>query len=381
MHSPTLLLAVLILMTLITGVLFFAWLLNKDVDGLREWFGGFLVALVNIALFLAKPPMPPALAVFLLQALFLLTGWMSLLGVYRYLHHPKIPWRPMAWAMASALLLILFLALQAPSPIFSFGLGSILTGLLFLWAARILWGEGSAHYPARRFCGLATCLHGLFLCFRVLLYQGGTFSLMFGHVWWNNAQWIMVEQLIMTPLIGLGILLLINESHLTKLRVLAEEDSLTGIRNRRAFLNALEKACDQARITKQALSVLVMDVDHFKSINDNHGHSTGDEVLKEISAVINACLRQGDVLGRIGGEEFAVFLPDTDRGVARAVAERIRAAVCGRPLTLGMMSMSCSVSIGISVLKAGDSLDEVLRQGDQAMYLAKSNGRNRVECA
>lgn len=381
MHSPTLVIALLILVAVVTGILFFAWKSNPNMGGLREWFWGFLAALVNISLFLAKPTLPPIVSVGVLQGLFMCTGLMGLLGVYRYLQYPQTPWRALGAMALLGLLSIVFFDLRGMNPVFSFGVGSVVTGLYFLWAARTLWHESSDQYPARKFMTLALLLHGTFTCFRVLLFSGGTISLMFAHVWWNNAQLIVVEQLIMTPLLGLGILLLVNEKHVFTLRVLAEQDSLTGIRNRRSFLNAMEKSCDQARKTGQPLSILVMDVDHFKSINDNHGHNVGDSVLKKITSIVNAGLRHGDVLGRIGGEEFAVFLPDTDLGAALAIAERIRAKVCAEPLVVGNTSMNCSVSMGVAVLKDGDSLDDALRHGDQAMYLAKTRGRNRVEYA
>jgi diguanylate cyclase (GGDEF)-like protein len=379
MHSPTLVIAVLVLVAVVTGILFFAWRSNRDIEGLREWFLGYLAALVNICLFLAKPPVPPFMAVFALQALFMCTGLMALLGVHRYLQYPQIHGRWIGWSVACGFLVILFSALHDVNSVFSFGVGSVATGIYLLWSAKMMWDKASEQYPARKFFAIALFLHGTFTCFRVLLFTGGVVGPMFAHVWWNNAQLILVEQLIMSPILGLGVLLLVNEKHVSKLKFLAEQDFLTGIFNRRAFLGALQRACDQAQKTKQPLSILVMDVDHFKNINDTHGHSAGDEVLKKITSLINGSLRHGDVLGRVGGEEFAVFLPDTDANAALAIAQRIRARVCSEPLMLDATPMACSVSIGVSVLKEGDSMDDALRYGDRAMYLAKTQGRNRVE--
>jgi diguanylate cyclase (GGDEF)-like protein len=379
MHSPTLVISVLVLVAVVTGILFFAWRSNQDIEGLREWFLGYLAALVNISLFLARPPVPAFLSIFALQALFMCTGLMALIGVYRYLQYPQMHGRWIGWSVVCSLLVILISALRDVNSVFSFGVGSVVTGAYLLWAAKILWDMASEQYPARKFFAIALFLHGTFTCFRVLLFTGGAIGPMFAHVWWNNAQLILVEQLIMSPLVGLGILLLVNEKHVSKLKVLAEQDFLTGIFNRRAFLGALQRACHQTQKAKQPLSILVMDVDHFKNINDTHGHSVGDEVLKKITALINGSLRHGDVLGRVGGEEFAVFLPNTDANAALAIAQRIRAKVCSEPLMLDSTPIVCSVSIGVSVLKAGDSMDAALRHGDRAMYLAKTHGRNRVE--
>ena len=384
MHGPTLLFAVLILVSVMALAVFFAWVSNKEARGVREWFFGFVLSLINIALFLAKPPLPTALAASMMQALFIGTGFLSLLGTYRFLQHLQIPWFRLGGTALVGLSAVVFFALREPNPVLSFGAGSIITGCLFMWAAALFLrkdSRGAGNHPARKFAGTVSLLHGAFLCARVLLYKDSAISLMLAQVGWNPAQLIMVEQLIMTPLIGLSVLLLINETQFTQLKVLAEEDALTGTFNRRAFMLALERACGLAQMTERPLSILVMDVDHFKSINDQYGHNAGDEALRKISTLLTASLRRGDVLGRIGGEEFAIFLPDTDHAAALGIAERIRAAICASPLSFGAVTMTCSVSIGVSVFTASASLDEALRKGDQAMYLAKSKGRNRIEYA
>lgn len=106
-----------------------------------------------------------------------------------------------------------------------------------------------------------------------------------------------------------------------------------------------------------------------------------DEALRQIAALIAACLRRDDVMGRIGGEEFAIYLPNTDRQVALGIAERIRANVCAAPLRLGAVTLSCSVSIGIAQLEASESPQSALHRADRAMYRAKFIGRNRTELA
>lgn len=381
MHGPSLLFAVMILVMVTTLTLLFAWLSNRDALGMREWFGGCLLAMVNIAVFLARPPISPAMSVFIMQALTIGTGAMHLLAAYQYLQYKPVPKLRIALISAIGALAIALLVLQGGSPVLGFGLGSAVTGTFFMWGAVLFWRKGAAPYPARKFAGTASFLHGAFLCGRVFLYKGGTVSLISNEVGWNFAQLITVEQLIMTPLLGLCILLLINEKRQAQLKVLAEEDALTGAFNRRAFLQSLEKVHVQVRATKQPLSVLVMDVDHFKSINDQHGHSVGDEALRQIAALIAACLRRDDVMGRIGGEEFAIYLPNTDRQAALGIAERIRANVCAVPLRLGTVTLSCSVSIGVSAFNDGDSLDEVLIRGDRGMYSAKFSGRNRIALA
>jgi len=129
------------------------------------------------------------------------------------------------------------------------------------------------------------------------------------------------------------------------------------------------------------LSLLMIDIDNFKAINDHHGHPAGDDVLRALADRLSASMRAGDVCGRLGGEEFAVVLPDEDRDGAAASAERLRAAV----ETLGVEAESArerigfTVSIGVSTLpQDGYTLDELLRQADERLYRAKEAGRNKV---
>ena len=126
-------------------------------------------------------------------------------------------------------------------------------------------------------------------------------------------------------------------------------------------------------------SVLLIDVDHFKQINDRHGHAVGDVVLRHLADVMRGCQRRIDTLGRMGGEEFAVLLPGADEAAAKAYGERLRGAVEHSPLQAEGATVSATISIGISALSAGDrSCDAVLVRADRALYQAKEGGRNQV---
>lgn len=154
-------------------------------------------------------------------------------------------------------------------------------------------------------------------------------------------------------------------------------DPLTGLHNRRFILTQLNALVASARRHERELSAVVLDVDGFKSINDELGHSGGDEALVEISARLQRRVRREDYVGRLGGEEILVLLPDTSARDAGRVAEDLRAAVGDRPMVLGGLSRTVTVSAGWAAW-AGDSPDELLRRADEAMYRAKRAGRNRV---
>lgn len=166
-----------------------------------------------------------------------------------------------------------------------------------------------------------------------------------------------------------------------QLRALATTDALTGMFNRRHFLQRLDEdwAVSQ-RLPEQPVSVLLLDVDHFKHVNDTHGHAVGDEMLKHCAALINAGLRKSDTAGRLGGEEFAVLLRGADASAARWLAERLRVAVADTPLVVGDLHLSVTVSIGVSGFMIEDTSGmAALKRADAAMYRAKQAGRNRVE--
>ena len=152
-------------------------------------------------------------------------------------------------------------------------------------------------------------------------------------------------------------------------------DSMTGMLNREAFFEALEKL----RRKSDAGAMLIVDADHFKAINDNYGHLTGDEALLAITDAIVKSVRDCDILGRIGGEEFAVYLAGANPVDAHAVAERIRAAVAALHFEpRANVVRALSVSIGGTLLKPGASISEMMREADGRLYEAKNAGRNRV---
>lgn len=167
-----------------------------------------------------------------------------------------------------------------------------------------------------------------------------------------------------------------------ELRRWATTDSLTGMANRRHFLEQCEREMQRASRYGRPMPVLIFDVDLFKSINDRYGHAVGDEALKTIADVAAANLRETDLMGRLGGEEFGVLLPETDTTGAIDLAERLRAAIADAPMTVNGETVSLSISVGVAMLHPDDgSVDALFNRADQALYRAKHAGRNRVVLA
>jgi two-component system cell cycle response regulator len=160
---------------------------------------------------------------------------------------------------------------------------------------------------------------------------------------------------------------------------LALTDSLTGLYNRRYLADHLERSLQRARETGKPVSVVLIDIDHFKQVNDGHGHAVGDEVLRAVAQRVNGNLRNFDMVARLGGEEFVIVMPDTPGEIGYMVAERLRDRVARDPIVTASGKLNVTISMGVAAYAGGDETpDDLIKQADAAMYQAKRSGRNRV---
>ena len=174
--------------------------------------------------------------------------------------------------------------------------------------------------------------------------------------------------------------MLANLRNLAIAELRASTDALTALPNKRSVNDTLMRMLAQASRTLTPLSLLMLDLDHFKDINDRFGHPVGDQALAGVGAALRSALRASDFAGRNGGEEFAVMLPDTDLAGAVDVAEKIRAAIAD--ITLPGLDVTLSASVGVATYPDHAlGADRLIRLADAALYVAKRSGRNRVEVA
>ena len=162
------------------------------------------------------------------------------------------------------------------------------------------------------------------------------------------------------------------------LREQATHDPLTGLLNRGAVLDVFEKECERARRHKDDVGVILIDVDHFKAINDTYGHLVGDGVLREIASRLHTSLRPYDAIGRFGGEEFLVVAPGCNHAAAAELAMRLRRCVADTDIACGEHRLTVTISLGVASGAAGATA-HVLQHADDALYRAKANGRNRLD--
>lgn len=173
-----------------------------------------------------------------------------------------------------------------------------------------------------------------------------------------------------------------NEILIGELEAQASRDSLTGLLNRRYFMSSATQQLQAAHRSRQTLALLIIDLDHFKQVNDQYGHLAGDEVLVAVADTFTRHLRSGDCLGRLGGEEFALLRAGTTPAEIAETAERLRQATAALRLDIQGHCVQPTVSIGIALLQDGEqSLSSLMHRADLAMYAAKTQGRDRVICA
>jgi diguanylate cyclase len=173
------------------------------------------------------------------------------------------------------------------------------------------------------------------------------------------------------------------QQSLEAIRAESLTDPLTGLGNRKYFDRSIETAIETALATGEPLSLLMFDIDYFKSFNDSYGHLTGDQVLRLVGMSLKQSIKGQDITARYGGEEFAVVLPNTALRQALTVADHIRRAVMSKELkkkSTGEILGRVTISVGVSMLKPGDDADSLIERADACLYAAKRAGRNRVVC-
>ena len=158
-------------------------------------------------------------------------------------------------------------------------------------------------------------------------------------------------------------------------------DGLTGMHNRRYFDDAMREYLEQFAKIDKPIGMMVLDLDHFKLVNDTHGHDVGDEVLRQVAGSLQEFTRYHDIVARLGGEEFAVVAPNMDRDALIKLADRIRKAIAALTIRAGNVHIKVTISVGLAIWDHKESPDELYRRADMQLYEAKRGGRNRVAAA
>jgi diguanylate cyclase (GGDEF)-like protein len=358
-------------------------LARSEAGGIRAWSTANWLAVAALPLFAGRGVLPDLFSIELANALYMLAIAMVLVGFRQHLRR-HVPVRSLVatGAVALAVLVVCHLGIDS-APLRVVAMSAFHGGVCLSLGLTVRRGieQASAPYP-------------------YLFTTGAAFALAFGHgvrgvvslaqadgvaVPLDPATWTLIFFSLGTlamPALTLGAVMMANADIIARATYAADHDHLTGAWSRRAFFRLGEHERARAARSGGDLSVLLFDVDHFKRINDAHGHAIGDQVLVDIVRRTGQVIREVDCCARLGGEEFAVLLPGAAAGTSATVAERLRAALQqALPVAADGVAVGYTVSIGIARLEPGESITELLCRADGALYLAKSAGRNTVVCA
>lgn len=343
-----------------------------SVRGLGTWSVGLAGITVGTLLAFGHEWLPAMLAISMARVVLLSSLYLIYLGTLRFVgQRPSLKvWIPLLIVGAT---LQVFFTHFYPSYHARLIVATTLASGLFLSQAWALWRHAATSF-ASRLCLVVSLLMVLAQVVRLVT----SFWAPLGeNVFDTHPQnLIYVVSLAFSVLLySVGMVLMASEKLRAELEQLATRDSLTNALNRRHMTELFSNELQRCHRQHRSMGLLLLDMDHFKVVNDTYGHQAGDQVLIKLVEDVKLLLRQSDQLARFGGEEFAILLPDTSLDEALAAAERIRAS-CARPKN----GPSCTVSIGVTTnRKDTDTLDSMLARADSAMYRAKTNGRNRVE--
>ena len=355
-------------------------LMRSGIPGIREWLVANALASLALLLFAARGVAPAFLSIEMANGL--LAGAICLIYVgFRRFFDCTVPSVWLVAGLAAMMVFILVFHYHVDSIALRTVTVSVFHGAVCLAIAVTIVRHaerGQSRYPYRFTIGVAGfCAVGHW--FRGMIYATGADVLssnIQASTW--NVLFLSIGTLVL-PVFTMGAVMMVHDRMMAKAKEDANRDFLTGAWSRRAFFEFAEREVLRVARNGRALSLLLFDVDYFKRINDTWGHATGDRVLLEIVQRAEQEIRSMDYIARLGGEEFAVLLPEVDAPSALTVAERLRAALETRAGgETSKVNVSYTVSIGVATLQAPESIAELLHRADIALYDAKAAGRNRV---
>src|SRR5262245_8619388 len=373
---PTLFVISTCVMAVLGLFLLFAWIQDRSIRALAWWSAAYLVGSLAAALWSMQDALSRALTVEIVYALLFAACGIIWTGARLFHSRPALPGGMLGGAI------LWLIACQIPvlhqSDTWRIMLGSLVIASYTALTACELWRERGDHLFSRWPAIVVLGAHGIAFSLPIplVLLLPADSGLVLSSGWFS----IMVLETLLFA-IGTAFIILVMAKERSDLvhRAAASTDELTGIANRRGFMEEAERLIRKQAWKNQPVTVLMFDLDHFKKINDRFGHAVGDEALRVFARTATVSLRASDVIGRLGGEEFAAVLT-SDLSVALVAAERVRAAFAAAAAEVVGESVAATVSIGIAApTEMPCDLAAVLARADAALYRAKKAGRNRVE--
>ncbi len=376
LHIPTLALVALFVTVILGGLLLLAWRRDRSTHALGWWGSGYVIGGVSFGLLSARGVIPDVLSIEIANAL-LLVGYGFLFAGTRAFARRETPVTVFLIAP-----LIWLIAMQVPAIANDITLRVLIVSAmqctLVALMAYELWRERAEPLLSRWPAIILLVTHVVVLNARMVTVL--LTPIMTHHDFFRSPAFGLMAfgTVLYTITFAFLLLSMTKERSEARHKTAALIDPLTGLCNRRAFMHDAEAAIAGRASRREPFAVLLADLDHFKKINDVHGHAIGDKALRIFAATLQRCIGQG-LGGRLGGEEFAILLPDADLDAALALGERIRATFAQAAAEVDGRAVASTVSIGVAASRVGD-LDGLLGRADSALYRAKQDGRDRV-CA
>ncbi|MEX2130327.1 MAG: GGDEF domain-containing protein [Pseudohongiellaceae bacterium] len=377
LDTPTILINLVLVNIMSATAIFWAWIEHPTV-GQRKWSLSMIVESLGLMLVAAQNTLPVAIAI--------IGGYTCLSGafVFRYLSLSEFFERRahLVWVVLPLMVSVAVTGIFLNQPdvrIPAINLIICVQSALLLYIASTSTLPG-VNYSRMMLIVYAVAASAIFLFRGIaeLAADSARVSVMENSLV-NSVTFTML--LLLVVLSSFSILLILREKLDAENQKLATLDPLTNICNRRALIELTERELLRSYRTNRWPCLLMLDIDHFKEVNDQHGHLVGDQVLVELANLIKEQLRDLDVVGRYGGEEFCILLAETDENGGLVSAERLREAIEKLVVTTDETSVTITASIGLAFAHSGDTLDQLLARADTALYQAKTQGRNSVVIA
>lgn len=353
---------------------------NRRSRGVKRLVSGYLLMATGVGLGATQDIITPLLSKYSANMLILVGLYLAWMGVRQLQHMSLMPRRYSLSGFILIALLFALLGLDQQFLALRIMLFSIIAGALSLLMARELLVVAHRNI-SDVYTGTLFVLLGITFLARAVaanvLPVGENLLL-------TNTHTILtyLAVIVINLLLAFGYIMMMTERLEQRLRNLADTDYLTGMNCRRAFVEQVERILARAQIDRHSVSMILLDIDDFKKINDTYGHAAGDEVLRDFASNMSDFFRVGDVLGRIGGEEFGVVLANITTAQAKDIAERLRQVFEASLIDIGKHSIQAKVSIGVASTHHGNSsFVELYHRADEALYEAKKCGKNCVRVA
>ena len=378
LDARTLIIVTSITLSVTTIAIIGSWYINRRMPCAKYWAISHLLLSLGTVLQSTQGQVPPYFSIALANVLIASGFYWAWMGMRIFQHRDRFVFLTYLLLVTGLVIAHGVLGLEREGLIARTILMSSIVAVLSILAAMELLKDKKSLSFSSRFAASVFGIMGIMFALRLLgagllpevgdLISGG-----------EHTAFTYLVAIVFNILIAFSYVLMLSERLNTQLQNMADTDVLTGLLSRRAFIDRMKRILSRAQYNNTALSFLVLDIDNFKNINDTYGHFTGDELLKKYADVMKGCFRTEDIIGRLGGEEFAIAISNIDNTVAVKVAERLRSEIENVSILCNDAPVSTTISIGIADLHENiDGYETLFREADTALYRAKNMGRNRI---